>query len=100
MRDIKRAIRDASGLSLESTGSMKARGLRKVPSSGKAGLDPYDSDSLKKPDGGRQPKDLRKLSEWIKAQRQVIALRRDEALTADEPSGVLRNLLQSLLRRR
>jgi hypothetical protein len=73
-------------LSLEATLEQKLRvhWSRKRQSKGRAsadGYNPYDADAaVKSGDARRKPKDLRKLSEWIRTQRQVNALKKQEKL--------------------
>ena len=69
-------------LSLEDT---RAQKLRVAPGKARplSGYNPYDalaplraSDSKKADEDKRKPTDLRKLSEWIRVQRQVEALKK------------------------
>lgn len=64
-------------LSLEDTAQIKARGLAAQARSGLGGYNPYDAEPAVKNEQ-RKPKDLRKLSEWIRLQRQVQALKKDK----------------------
>lgn len=66
-------------LSLEDTLAQKMRGLpvkSRIPASG---YNPYDATATGKPKGpARKSTDLRKLSEWIRVQRQVNELKKRE----------------------
>jgi hypothetical protein len=70
-------------LSLEDTLSQQRRGVSPQGNKGPVvGYNPYDTpvDAKKPvadPDAKRKPTDLRKLSEWIRLQRQVQALKKD-----------------------
>lgn len=68
-------------LSLEDTVAQRQRGLSvSHRTTVTSGYNPYDA-SPKAPskdkDASRKPTDLRKLSEWIRLQRQVEALKKD-----------------------
>jgi hypothetical protein len=81
LRDIqRRAARSSAALSLEDTVSMKARGVKPRPAPSKGGFNPYDTGVSKAESAQSKKKtmtDLRKLSEWIKTQRHVAALKKD-----------------------
>jgi hypothetical protein len=67
-------------LSLEDTVSQKMRGVPTKSRTGVIGYNPYDAEPAGKPkDAGakHKPTDLRKLSEWIRLQRQVAELNPD-----------------------
>ena len=68
-----------SELSLEDTLAQKMRGVpvkTRVPASG---YNPYDAmASGKSREPPRKPTDLRKLSEWIRVQRQIEELKKRE----------------------
>ena len=67
-------------LSLEDTISQKKRGVPTKSRTGVAGYNPYDAEppaKAKDADGKTKPTDLRKLSEWIRLQRQVAELNPD-----------------------
>ncbi len=74
-------------LSLEDTLAQHRRGLAIKDRKGKAGgYDPYDmanappnAPPASATDDKRKPTDLRKLSEWIRLQRQVEALKKDDS---------------------
>jgi len=84
-------------LSIEDTAAQLRRGLR--PPGGRpagVGYNPYDvapaaggrSDHAPVPEDGKpahKPTDLRKLSEWIKLQRRVQALKSEESEAGAEP---------------
>jgi len=81
-------------LSLEDTLSQQSRGIS--PSGSKVpvvGYNPYDTpvDAKKPaaadPDAKRKPTDLRKLSEWIRLQRQVEALKKDGPPDSESGAG-------------
>ena len=74
-------------LSLEDTLAMQNRGLLVKGRKGTGGgCNPYDNGDAPPPnapranahDPKRKPTDLRKLSEWIRLQRQVEALKKDD----------------------
>jgi len=70
------------GLSLEDTVSAKIR-LRYPTKAARAGQDPYQLDEALKPgDDKKRPTDLRELSKWIKARREI-----DELNAADDSAG-------------
>ncbi len=59
-------------LSLEDTAAQRQRGLPARARTGASGYNPYDATPApKRADARRKPTDLRKLSEWIRLQRQV-----------------------------
>lgn len=63
-----------SGLSLEDTVAAKMR-LRYPGKAARAGQDPYQLDELPKPEQEKKkPTDLRELSKWIKARREIDEL--------------------------
>jgi hypothetical protein len=77
-------------LSLEDTLSQQTRGVAAKATKGTGGYNPYDAAlpntaaadrggkaDGKAPDAKRKPTDLRKLSEWIRLQRQVEALKKE-----------------------
>jgi hypothetical protein len=67
-------------LSLEDTVSQKMRGVPTKSRTGVIGYNPYDAEpAAKAKDAAAKPKptDLRKLSEWIRLQRQVAELNPD-----------------------
>jgi hypothetical protein len=67
-------------LSLEDTIAQKLRGVPTKTRTGVIGYNPYDAEPAAKgkPPGGKpKPTDLRKLSEWIRLQRQVAELNPD-----------------------
>lgn len=65
-------------LSLEDTAARHQRGLPARSRTGVSGYDPYDSTpAQKRAEARRKPTDLRKLSEWIRLQRQVEALKKE-----------------------
>jgi hypothetical protein len=67
-------------LSLEDTMAQKMRGVPTKSRSGVVGYNPYDAEPAAKPKdaaGKAKPTDLRKLSEWIRLQRQVAELNPD-----------------------
>ena len=64
-------------LSLEDTVSQKMRGIPAKSRTGLVGYNPYDAEpaaKAKDAEGKTKPTDLRKLSEWIRLQRQVAEL--------------------------
>ena len=64
-------------LSLEDTVAQKLRGVPVKTRTGAGGYNPYDAvPAAKAKDAAQKPKptDLRKLSEWIRLQRQVAEL--------------------------
>jgi len=74
-------------LSLEDTVAQQSRGLAPKGRTGAVvGYDPYDAATSKPlkpaavplPEENRKPTDLRKLSEWIRLQRQVQALKKED----------------------
>ena len=70
----------APGLSLEDTIAQKLRGVPTKSRTGVVGYNPYDAEPAAKGKAGtagRKPTDLRKLSEWIRLQRQVAELNPD-----------------------
>ncbi len=69
-------------LSLEDTIAQKRRGVPTKSRTGVLGYNPYDAEpAAKAKDAEPKPKptDLRKLSEWIRLQRQVAELNPDAA---------------------
>jgi hypothetical protein len=70
-------------LSLEDTIAQKMRGVPTKTRTGVVGYNPYDAEPAKSKskskdaDGKAKPTDLRKLSEWIRLQRQVAELNPD-----------------------
>src|ERR1700689_1091758 len=68
-------------LSLEDTIAKKKRGVPTRSRTGVVGYNPYDAEPAKSKskdaDGKAKPTDLRKLSEWIRLQRQVAELNPD-----------------------
>jgi hypothetical protein len=67
-------------LSLEDTIAQKMRGVPTKARTGVVGYNPYDAEPAakgKQADGKPKPTDLRKLSEWIRLQRQVAELNPD-----------------------
>lgn len=67
-------------LSLEDTLAQKMRGLPVKTRVGTSGYNPYDAiPKGKAREPSRKPTDLRKLSEWIRVQRQVADLKKDES---------------------
>ena len=72
----------ARSLSLEDTIAQKLRGVPTKSRTGVVGYNPYDAEPAAKGKAGtagRKPTDLRKLSEWIRLQRQVAELNPDAA---------------------
>jgi hypothetical protein len=70
----------ASKLSLEDTVAQKMRGVPAKSRTGFVGYNPYDAEpaaKAKAAEGKPKPTDLRKLSEWIRLQRQVAELNPD-----------------------
>jgi hypothetical protein len=64
-------------LSLEDTLAQKMRGLPVKTRVTASGYNPYDANPPgKSRNPGRKPTDLRKLSEWIRMQRQVEELKK------------------------
>jgi hypothetical protein len=64
-------------LSLEDTVAQKMRGVPATRRTSVGGYNPYDAEPAAKAKGAGQkskPTDLRKLSEWIRLQRQVAEL--------------------------
>jgi hypothetical protein len=71
---------EALKLSLEDTMSQKKRGVPTKSRTGVVGYNPYDAEpaaKAKDAEGKTKPTDLRKLSEWIRLQRQVAELNPD-----------------------
>jgi hypothetical protein len=73
-------------LSLEDTLTQKMRGVPVKSRAAVAGYNPYDAVPAGKPrdkdkdkEKNRKPTDLRKLSEWIRMQRQVADLKKEES---------------------
>ncbi|MFI4866481.1 MAG: hypothetical protein ACHQDB_05175 [Steroidobacterales bacterium] len=67
-------------LSLEDTIAQKQRGVATKSRTGVVGYNPYDAEPAAKPKDAElkpKPTDLRKLSEWIRLQRQVAELNPD-----------------------
>jgi len=67
-------------LSLEDTIAQKQRGVPTRSRTGVVGYNPYDAEPAAKPKDAElkpKPTDLRKLSEWIRLQRQVAELNPD-----------------------
>lgn len=67
-------------LSLEDTIAQKMRGVPTKTRAGVVGYNPYDAEpagKAKAADAKPKPTDLRKLSEWIRLQRQVAELNPD-----------------------
>jgi hypothetical protein len=70
-------------LSLEDTIAQKMRGVPTKSRTGVVGYNPYDAEPAKSKskskhtDDKAKPTDLRKLSEWIRLQRQVAELNPD-----------------------
>ncbi|HEY4881735.1 MAG TPA: hypothetical protein VIH80_06105 [Steroidobacteraceae bacterium] len=70
-----------SKLSLEDTIAQKMRGVPGKTRTGVVGYNPYDAVPAIKPNSDEvkpKPTDLRKLSEWIRLQRQVAELKSDK----------------------
>jgi hypothetical protein len=69
----------ALSLSLEDTMTQKQRGVPTKSRTGVVGYNPYDAEPAAKAKGadGKTKTDLRKLSEWIRLQRQVAELNPD-----------------------
>jgi len=72
-------------LSLEDTAAQKLRGMAVKARTGVSGYNPYDTVAVASskptpaaPEAPRRPTDLRKLSEWIRLQRQVEALKKEK----------------------
>ena len=68
-------------LSLEDTLAQKLRGVPSKTRSATTGYNPYDAvagGNLKEKDKARKPADLRKLSEWIRMQREIAELKKRE----------------------
>lgn len=68
-------------LSLEDTIAQKMRGVPVKARTGVVGYNPYDAVPAAKAKSGEQkpkPTDLRKLSEWIRLQRQVAELNQEK----------------------
>jgi hypothetical protein len=68
-------------LSLEDTVAQKMRGLPVKARTGVGGYNPYDAEPAAKPkseEAKPKPTDLRKLSEWIRLQRQVAELNQEK----------------------
>ncbi|MFI4914035.1 MAG: hypothetical protein ACHQAR_02460 [Steroidobacterales bacterium] len=66
-------------LSLERTVSQKLRGLTvRAKKVGVLGYNPYDAGPSAAPREAKKPTDLRKLSEWIRLQRQVEAAKKQK----------------------
>jgi hypothetical protein len=74
-------------LSLEDTLAQKMRGLAVKSRVAVAGYNPYNAEPAAKPKDnkdkdkpeGRKPTDLRKLSEWIRLQRQVEEMKKEKS---------------------
>jgi hypothetical protein len=69
-------------LSLEDTLSQQQRGVPVKARAAVSGYNPYDAVPAGKPkatDPARKPTDLRKLSEWIRMQRQVAELKKQQS---------------------
>jgi hypothetical protein len=72
-------------LSLEDTLAQKMRGLAVKSRVAVAGYNPYNAEppgkpkDRKEPAQGSKPTDLRKLSEWIRLQRQVAELKKEKS---------------------
>jgi len=74
------AAEAALKLSLEDTIAQKQRGVPTKSRTGVVGYNPYDAEPAAKPKEAElkpKPTDLRKLSEWIRLQRQVAELNPD-----------------------
>jgi hypothetical protein len=76
------AAEAALKLSLEDTIAQKQRGVPTRSRTGVVGYNPYDAEPAAKPKEADlklkpKPTDLRKLSEWIRLQRQVAELNPD-----------------------
>jgi hypothetical protein len=74
------AAEAALKLSLEDTIAQKHRGVPTKSRTGVVGYNPYDAEPAAKPKAEElkpKPTDLRKLSEWIRLQRQVAELNPD-----------------------
>jgi hypothetical protein len=74
------AAEAALKLSLEDTIAQKQRGVPTKSRTGVVGYNPYDAEPAAKPKDPElkpKPTDLRKLSEWIRLQRQVAELNPD-----------------------
>jgi hypothetical protein len=68
-------------LSLEDTVAQKMRGVPVKARTGVVGYNPYDAEPAAKAKTEEQkpkPTDLRKLSEWIRLQRQVAELNQEK----------------------
>jgi hypothetical protein len=75
-----KAAAAALSLSLEDTMAQKMRGVPTKSRTGVVGYNPYDAEPAKsksKDEDGKTRTDLRKLSEWIRLQRQVAELNPD-----------------------
>jgi hypothetical protein len=69
-------------LSLEDTLAQKMRGVPTKTRSTVGGYNPYDAMAAgksKDKDGAGKPTDLRKLSEWIRMQRQIAEIKKQES---------------------
>jgi hypothetical protein len=74
-----RAVEPEFELKLEDTIVHAKPGLRPRRKSPGSGYNPYDTVPVDRPrEPKKTPKDLRKLSEWIRLQRQVSALKKTE----------------------
>ena len=74
------AAEAALKLSLEDTIAQKQRGVPTKSRTGVVGYNPYDAEPAAKAKAAElkpKPTDLRKLSEWIRLQRQVAELNPD-----------------------
>jgi hypothetical protein len=64
-------------LSLEDTATERQRGVAPTKRDGQVGYNPYDAPPAVPTVQTRRPKDLRKLSEWIRLQKQVEELKKE-----------------------
>jgi hypothetical protein len=64
-------------LSLEDAVAERERGLASTKRDGQIGYNPYDAPPAVPTVQTRRPKDLRKLSEWIRLQKQVEELKKE-----------------------
>jgi hypothetical protein len=69
--------KSAEELSLEDAIAERQRGLTPTGRDGQIGYNPYDAPPAVPTVQTRRPKDLRKLSEWIRLQKQVEQLKKE-----------------------
>lgn len=69
--------KSADELSLEDAIAERRRGLAPSARDGQSGYNPYDAPPAVPTVQTRRPKDLRKLSEWIRLQKQVEELKKE-----------------------